>query len=151
MDYHIVLKTFSKFTGMHLYRIFLKKLKSHLMKKRLQHILLSVSFVKFLGTTLLLKTSRELFFKKWRTNFLIIIKRCGKVNSSFKKRNHLRKLTANLKLDCNPQKNICFNDSPSKMMKNAFYFILKALFVLKIFKLLSWLFRYVEKMTWLER
>ena len=32
---------------------------------------------------------------------------------------------------------ICFNDSPSKMMKNAFYFILKALFVLKIFKLSS--------------
>ena len=32
---------------------------------------------------------------------------------------------------------ICFNDSPSKMMKNVFYFILKALFVLKIFKFLS--------------
>ena len=32
---------------------------------------------------------------------------------------------------------ICFNDSPSKMMKNAFYFILKVLFVLKIFKFLS--------------
>ena len=31
---------------------------------------------------------------------------------------------------------ICFNDSPSRMMKNAFYFILKALFVLKIFKFL---------------
>ena len=31
---------------------------------------------------------------------------------------------------------ICFNDSPSKMMKNAF-FILKALFVLKIFEFLS--------------
>ena len=29
---------------------------------------------------------------------------------------------------------ICFNDSPSKMMKNAFCFILKAHFVLKIFK-----------------
>ena len=29
---------------------------------------------------------------------------------------------------------ICFNDHPSKMMKNAFYFIVKALFVLKIFK-----------------
>ena len=32
---------------------------------------------------------------------------------------------------------IVFNDSPSKMMKNAFYFILKALFVLKMFKFLS--------------
>ena len=39
---------------------------------------------------------------------------------------------------------ICFNVSPSKMMKNAFYFILKALFVLKIFKFLSWLFGHVE-------
>ena len=46
---------------------------------------------------------------------------------------------------------ICFNDSPSKVMKNAFYFILKALFVLKIFKLLSWLFEHVEKTAWLER
>ena len=30
-------------------------------------------------------------------------------------------------------------------MKNAFYFILKALFVLKTFKFLSWLFRHVAK------
>ena len=45
---------------------------------------------------------------------------------------------------------ICFNDSPSKMMKNAFYFILKAVFVLKIFKLLSWFFGHVEWTPWLE-
>ena len=32
---------------------------------------------------------------------------------------------------------ICFDNSPSKMMKNAFYFILKDLFILKIFKFLS--------------
>ena len=32
-----------------------------------------------------------------------------------------------------------------KMMKNTFYFILKALFVLKIFKFLSWFFGYVER------
>ena len=31
---------------------------------------------------------------------------------------------------------ICFNDSPSRMMKNVFYLILKALFVFKIFKFL---------------
>ena len=30
-------------------------------------------------------------------------------------------------------------------MRNIFYFILKALFVLKIFKFLSWLFGHVEK------
>ena len=32
---------------------------------------------------------------------------------------------------------ICFNDSPSKMMRNAFYFTLKVLFALKVFKFLS--------------
>ena len=38
-----------------------------------------------------------------------------------------------------PPKNcvICFVESPLKMMKNAFYFILKALFVPEIFKVLS--------------
>ena len=46
---------------------------------------------------------------------------------------------------------ICFIESLLKMMKNAFYFILKALFVLKIFKFLSWLFGHVEKTAWLER
>ena len=35
--------------------------------------------------------------------------------------------------------------SSLKMMKNTFYFSLKALFVLKIFKLLSWRFSHVEK------
>ena len=40
---------------------------------------------------------------------------------------------------------ICFNESPLKMMKNAFYFILKALFVFKIFKFLSWHFGHVEE------
>ena len=34
-------------------------------------------------------------------------------------------------------------ESPLKMMKNAFHFILKALFVLKIFKFLAWDFGYV--------
>ena len=37
------------------------------------------------------------------------------------------------------------NDSPSKMMKNAFYFFIKALFIFKIFKFLSWLFGHIEK------
>ena len=46
------------------------------------------------------------------------------------------------------QKNcfICFNESLLKVMKNAFYFILKALFAHKIFKFLSWLFGHVEKL-----
>ena len=43
------------------------------------------------------------------------------------------------KVGLSPSKNfdfICFNVSPLKVAKNAFYFILKALFVLKTFKFL---------------
>ena len=40
---------------------------------------------------------------------------------------------------------ICFIENPLKMIQNAFYFIFKALFVLRIFKFLSWLFGQVEK------
>ena len=45
------------------------------------------------------------------------------------------------------QKNcfICFNESPLKMIKNVFYFILEVRFVLKIFKVLSGLFGHVGK------
>ena len=56
---------------------------------------------------------------------------------------------------------ICLNEDPLKTMKNAFYFILKALFVLKIIKflLLAFLVRleqgilYIDtyKTPWLER
>ena len=48
-----------------------------------------------------------------------------------------------------PKKNwvVYFIESPLKMMKNTSYFILKALFVLKMFKVFSWLFGHVEKMT----
>ena len=42
-------------------------------------------------------------------------------------------------------------ESPLKMMKNAFYFTLKALFVFKIFKFLLWLFGHVQKTARLER
>ena len=45
----------------------------------------------------------------------------------------------------------CFIESPLNIMKNAFYFILKVLFVLKISKFLSWLFGQVGKKAWLER
>ena len=52
-----------------------------------------------------------------------------------------------LKVGLSPSKKICvicLIDSPLKMMKNAFYFILKALFILKIFKFLSRLFGHVR-------
>ena len=40
---------------------------------------------------------------------------------------------------------IRFTESSLKMMKNAFYFILKTLFVLTIFKFLSWHFGHVPE------
>ena len=46
---------------------------------------------------------------------------------------------------------ICLIEIPFKIMKNALYFILKALLVLKIFKFLSRRFGHVGKMAWLER
>ena len=49
----------------------------------------------------------------------------------------LRNLAFILKLGSRKICFICFNESPLKMLKNAFYFILKAFFVLKIFKFLS--------------
>ena len=54
-------------------------------------------------------------------------------------------------LTCQKNCIICFIESPLKIMKNAFYFILKTFFVLKIFQFLSWLFNHVEKIAWLER
>ena len=53
-----------------------------------------------------------------------------------------------LKVGLSPSKKICvicLIESPLKMIKNAFYFILKALFVLKIFKLFSRLFGHAGK------
>ena len=42
---------------------------------------------------------------------------------------------------------IWFNENDDQMMKNVLYFILKALFILKLFKFLSWLFGHVGKMA----
>ena len=46
---------------------------------------------------------------------------------------------------------ICLIESPLKVMKNAFYFILKALFVVKIINFLSRRFGHAEKTALLER
>ena len=45
---------------------------------------------------------------------------------------------------------ICLIENLLEVMKNAFYFILKALFILKIFKYLSRLFDPVGKTAWLK-
>ena len=57
------------------------------------------------------------------------------------------------KVELSPSKKncfICFNESSLKMMKNAFYFILKALFVFKIFIFLSRHFVHVGETAWLN-
>ena len=59
-----------------------------------------------------------------------------------------------IKVGLSPSKKICvigLIGSPSKKMTNPFYFILKALLVLKVFKFLSRLFGHVGKTAWLKR
>ena len=64
-----------------------------------------------------------------------------------------RTLQANLKSDSHLSKDkiIYFNKSHFKTRKNAFYFIWKRPFILKLFKLLSWFFGHVENAASLER
>ena len=53
-----------------------------------------------------------------------------------------------IKVGLSPSKKncfICFNESFSKFMKTAFYFILEALFILKIFNFFPWLFGQIEE------
>ena len=57
-------------------------------------------------------------------------------------------LNFHVKVGLSPSKKICLIcliENSLKMMKNAFYFILKALFIRKIFKCLSRLFGHVGK------
>ena len=62
-------------------------------------------------------------------------------------RNSFFQHDSKLKSGCHLSKKcvVCLIESPSKMMKNAFYFILKAPYVLKIFKFLSRHFGHVAK------
>ena len=75
---------------------------------------------------------------------IIIIK-----NASQRKEKKSSSLEKTFKVGFSPSKKffICFNESPLKTMKNTFYFILKALLVLKIFKFLFWHFGHVVEMT----
>ena len=73
--------------------------------------------------------SRSKFSKFLELEFLMVLIKISLsvTQESLKSNSHL------------PKKHcfICFNESLLKMMKNGFYFILKALFVLKKFKYLS--------------
>ena len=90
------------------------------------------------ATLRLPKEDEKCYFEKvnkWRSKIQLKQKYCLKVRLSPSEKNFV----------------ICFTESPLKMMKNAFYFILKALSVLKVFKFLSWLFGHAEKTASLER
>ena len=71
------------------------------------------------------KTSLRCLFADWES----LIKRFWQLN--FLKAHSLRQFLA--------------AESPLKMMKNAFYFMSKVSFVLKIFSFLSWLFGHLAK------
>ena len=60
-------------------------------------------------------------------------------------------MTWNIKDALSSRRQFLATESPLKLMKKTFYFTLKTLFVLKIFKFLSSLFGYVEKKARLER
>ena len=57
----------------------------------------------------------------------------------------LIEIMVNLKAHFQVWHNFWTTENPVKMMKNIFYFTPKALFILKIFKSLSWLFGHVSK------
>ena len=91
----------------------------------------SIFFDKVVGLRRIASVAR-LKFAEWRSafirNFIFFIK--------------------SFKVGLSPSKKICvicLIESPFKMMKNAFYFILIALFVLKIFTFLSPLFGHLGK------
>ena len=99
-----------------------------LLKKRLWHRCFPVNFVKFLRTPVFIEHLSWLFFS-------CLVKKVLKVGLSLSKKICVT----------------CFIESPLKVIKKAFYFILNAPFFLKIFKFLSWLLGHVGKTTWLER
>ena len=97
----------------------------------------------------------------WKSTNIMVFKSTGQIyGASFyayifrkiKKYNLKTNIKRYIKVGLSPSKKYfsCFNRSPLKLMKNAFYFVLKALFPLKIFKSLSGVFGQVEKTTWLK-
>ena len=84
---------------------------------------------------------------KWIVYDLFVLKTLDLKAGAKLQQCEIKKFSRSLKSDSH-LKNflfISFNESPLKMMKNAFYFVLKALFILKIFKFLSWHFGHVAE------
>ena len=103
---------------------------------------LPVNIAKFLRTSILRNICKRLLLT-WG-NCIISITWISRYVSF-----HLK---SDIKGALSGQKQFLANESPLKMIKNPFYFISKAHFVLKIFKLLSWLFAYISKrLHWKDR
>ena len=117
-----VLRNFAKLaklTGKHLcHSLFFNSVAglrpANLLKKRLWHRRFAVSFVKFLRTPFFIE---HLWMAAYEVSLSIDLRFTGFY-------------------EINPSKKVCFiclHESPLNMTKNAFYFILKALFVLDIY------------------
>ena len=82
-------------------------------------------------------------FHLWREKNLVqyqIVSKCYDPIATFWYKDALWGLRQFLAIEC-----------PLKTMRNAFYFTLKAIFILKIFTFSSWLFGHVEKTPRVER
>ena len=76
----------------------------------------------------------------WKLEKALYNSECGSFSDCDKRKTKATKVQITEKLNSDfhlRKKNICFDESPLRMMKNALYFFLKAFFVLKIFKILS--------------
>ena len=155
-----VLRNFAKFTGKHLCQsLFFNKVAglrpATLLKKILCHRCFLVNFAKFLRIPSLQNTSGQLLLVSFASMKCLL----KMMNTSFSFYNIFLRVNLNflnimleirlrfsscqifyLMQGSHIPKNVCFicsNQSPLKLMKNIFCFILKGLFILKIIKFLS--------------
>ena len=113
-------------------------------KKRLQHRCFPINIPKFLNTE---NTCKQLLLSFYSNCWYIHWMLCLVLYLLYQRKGSFIKVGLSLsKKICV----ICLIESPVKMLKNA-YFILKAFFVLKVFKFLSRPFGHVGKRAWFEK
>ena len=137
MFYQIdVLKNFARCKGKHLCRslfsIRMQVFSLHFCKKEIPAQMFPVNFTKILRIPCY-RTPQEDGFSELKLKLSAYLQYTEIIETFSSQQFSLKVGLLLFKKNCF----ICFNDGRSKMMKNAFYFILKALSVLKIFKFLS--------------
>ena len=90
-------------------------------------------------------TKKKTIFQKWCTEKFLEGDTWCKSHRNLKLNSNLPQKILIYFIDSLKKFLIYFIESLLKMLKNAFYIIFKALFVLKIFKFLSWLFGHMDK------